>query len=599
MSHCIYSYYHQKLIHVVTELFPQVDEESCARIELTPSRSREHGDMASNAAMILARIVKKNPRIIAQEIADKLSEVAQIEKVEVAGPGFINVTLGKAQWQEIIPHILNAGTSYGTSDFGRGHKVNVEYVSANPTGPLHVGHCRGAIVGDVLASILNKTGFSVTREFYVNDAGVQVKALAWASYWRYLQVFDKDFPGEIIQKASPVGLQYGGDYLIEVGQALADKYGRQFIGDGERRQDWVLPPSEWIDIIQKFTVDYMLDLIKDDLRDLGVVQDQFTSESQMLASGEVKQALDKLKEQHHLYKGVLPPPKGKKSETWESREQLLFRSTDFGDDQDRPLQKPDGNNTYFANDIGYHYDKIKRGFKTMIDVWGADHGGYIKRLKAAVAALSDNSVPLEILLCQIVHILRDGEVVRMSKRAGTFVTVRELIDEVGRDAIRFAMLTRRSDAQMNFDLAEIVAQKRENPIFYVQYAHARCRSVLRAAEEAGCYGTVTPQILSKTSLESLCDHAELDLIKRLAQWPRLLQSAAATYEPHRIAFYLLEVAADFHALWNQGKENTTLRFLQEDQLQQTRARLALVWASVIIIRSAFEVMGVTPIEEMR
>jgi arginyl-tRNA synthetase len=474
-------------------------------------------------------------------------------------------------------------------------KVNVEYVSANPTGPMHIGHCRGAVVGDALANLLIKAGYNVTKEYYINDAGAQVTALAWAAYWRYLQAIGSPVTEEIFAAAVPGGLQYRGEYLIDVGKLLADRCQASLATPDLG----IEAPEMWLETVRDVTIDIMMAEVREDLRRLGVQQDVFVSERGLVASGSADAIIDHLRADGLIYEGVLEPPKGKTPDDWEPRPQTLFRATAFGDDVDRPLRKSDGSNTYFANDIAYHADKIARGYDVLIDVLGADHGGYVSRMKAAVRAISQEKVKLEAVLCQIVHVVKGGQPVRMSKRAGTYVTLRDLLDEVGKDAIRFTMLTRKADAQMEFDLDQVLATTRENPVFYVQYAHARCRSVLRAAGEMFPKETVTDRGLSTTKVDTLTGEPELALLRRLALWPRTVEAAAIAREPHRIAFFLYDLAADFHMLWNRGKDDTTLRFLQLDQPAETRARLALVAATAIVIRSGLAVMGVTPVEEMR
>jgi arginyl-tRNA synthetase len=534
--------------------------------------------MASNAAMVVAKPVGKNPREIATALAEALNRRAGIAKAEPAGPGFVNLTLDAALLRQQLPVILAAGAGYGTSRTPRG-RINVEYVSANPTGPLHVGHCRGAVVGDALANLLAKAGYGVTKEYYINDAGAQVIALARSVYVRYLETLGRS--PEAYIATVPGGMQYGGAYLLPVGAALAKAHGDRFAD---------APEADWLDLFRDFAVDKMLELIREDLAALGVRHDVFISERGIIAVGGVEAAIDDLEEKGLIYRGVLEPPKGKMPEDWEPREQMLFRSTAFGDDVDRPVQKSDGSWTYFANDIANHADKMARGFEDMVNVWGADHGGYVKRVEAAVKALSGNGLArLDVVLCQIVRVMKDGEPVRMSKRAGTFVELRDLLDEVGPDAVRFLMLMRKSDAQMDFDLTAAVAQTRENPVFYVQYAHARCRSVLRAA----------PPVDETALLASLTAPEELALIRRLISWPRLVEQAAEAHEPHRIAFFLYELAGDFHALWNAGRDNATLRFLQEDKPAETAARIVLVAATATVLRSGLSVLGVTPVEEMR
>jgi arginyl-tRNA synthetase len=514
---------------------------------------------------------------------------------EAAG-GFTNIRLPSDLLRKELRSILRAGEAYGDSSTGAGRRIDVEYVSANPTGPMHIGHCRGAVVGDALANLLSKAGYAVTKEYYINDAGAQVTALAWAAYWRYLQAIGTPLSEEDFSNEVPGGLQYRGEYLIVVGEQLAAIYGAALalpdLG--------IAAPEVWLDIVRDFTIDAMLAEIREDLATLGVTQEVFSSERALVASGAADAVIDRLASQGLIYEGVLEPPKGKTPDDWEPRPQTLFRATQFGDDVDRPLRKSDGSNTYFANDIAYHADKIDRGFEVLIDVLGADHGGYTKRMDAAVKALSGNgSTKFEAVLCQMVRVVRGGEPVRMSKRAGTYVTLRDLLDEVGKDAVRFTMLTRKADAQMEFDLDQAVAQTRDNPVFYVQYAHARCRSVLRAAAELFPPAEVTDAALAGVALDSLEAPEELALIRRLATWPRTVEAAAIAREPHRIAFFLYDLAADFHMLWNRGKDAATLRFLQPDRPAETRARLALVAATAVVIRSGLAVMGVTPVEEMR
>jgi arginyl-tRNA synthetase len=566
-----------------------------AKVEVTPSRDPEHGDMATNAALVAAKPARLPPAKIAAAICESLKDVAEIAGAEPAGPGFVNIRLRASALQALVGPILRAGVAYGDSDAGAGARVNVEYVSANPTGPMHIGHCRGAVVGDALANLLAKAGFAVTKEFYVNDAGAQVAALAWASYWRYLQALATPMSEEQFSELVPGGLQYRGEYLIPVGEALVAEHGSKLAGPGFTVAD----PMVWFEIVRETAVRMMRAAIAEDLAALGVHQDVFTSERELLASGEVDTVIARLRADDLVYEGVLEPPKGKTPDDWEPREQTLFRSTRFGDDVDRPLRKSDGANTYFANDIAYHADKIARGFHTLIDVWGADHGGYVKRMQAAVQAVSYGAAKLEVVLCQIVHVLRDGQPVRMSKRAGTYVTLADLIEWVGRDAVRFTMLTRKSDAQMEFDLDQAVAQTRENPVFYVQYAHARCRSVLRAAADAMGAEATSDAALAGAVLESLAAEAELAVLRRLAAWPRVVEAAAVAREPHRIAFFLYDLAGDFHMLWNKGRDDSTLRFLQADRPDETTARLALVAATAVVIRSGLAVMGVAPVEEMR
>jgi arginyl-tRNA synthetase len=565
------------VLEELSVLLPELPEEVLRRVEVSPTRDAAHGDMASNAAMVAAKPAGKNPREIVTALAERMALREGIAKAEPAGPGFLNMTLDSALLLQQIPVILAAKEAYGQGA-ARG-RVNVEYVSANPTGPLHVGHCRGAVVGDALANLLAKAGLEVTKEYYVNDAGAQVIALGRSVYVRYLEALGLS-PEAYIATVQG-GMQYGGEYLRPVGAALAAEYGDRFAET---------PEAEWLDLFREFAVEEMLKLIREDLAALGVVHDVFSSERAMVEAGGVEAALAQLAARGLIYEGVLEPPKGKTPEDWEPREQTLFRSTDFGDDVDRPVKKSDGSNTYFANDVAYHADKMARGFDAMIDVWGADHGGYVKRMQAAVKALgAGQEARLDVSLCQIVRVMKDGQPVRMSKRAGTFVELRDLLDEVGPNAVRFLMLMRKSDAQMDFDLNAAVAQTRDNPVFYVQYAHARCRSVLRAAGDVD----------AAADLASLAAPEELSLIRRLIGWPRMVEQAAEAREPHRIAFYLYELAGEFHALWNAGRDDAALRFLQAENPVETAARIALVAATATVLRSGLAVLGVTPVEEMR
>ena len=549
--------------------------------------------MATNAAMVSAKAARQKPAAIAAALAAALADGPDVLRAEAAGPGFVNLTLRPEAFRAVVPAALLAGEAYGASEAGGGRPVNVEYVSANPTGPLHVGHCRGAVVGDALANLLAKAGFAVTKEYYVNDAGGQVNALAWAAYWRYLQAAGTGLSEEAYAAQAAGGLQYGGDYLVPVGRMLLERHGEALAGPGGTVAD----PAVWLDTVRDETIAAMMAGIREDLAALGVAPDVYASERALVERDAVDGVIGRLQDMGLIYEGVLEPPKGKTPEDWEPREQTLFRATQFGDDVDRPLRKSDGSNTYFANDIAYHADKMERGAGLMIDVWGADHGGYVPRMKAAVRALAgDGGQRLEVVLCQIVRVVRGGQPVRMSKRAGTFVTLRDLLDEVGRDAVRFTMLTRKSDAQMEFDLDAVVAQTRENPVFYVQYAHARCRSVLRAGGETY---DVSRAALAGAPLESLTAEAEMALMRRLAGWPRTVEGAALAQEPHRIAFFLYDLAGDFHMLWNRGRDDSALRFLQAGRPTETLARLALVEATATVIRSGLAVLGVEPVEEMR
>ncbi|ASM72094.1 MULTISPECIES: arginine--tRNA ligase [Roseobacteraceae] len=545
-------------------------------VTVEPPRDAAHGDMATNAAMVLAKPAGLKPRDIADALAGRLVADDRIVSADVAGPGFLNLRLAPVVWQGVVGDVLAAGTGFGRSDMGQGRKVNVEYVSANPTGPLHVGHTRGAVFGDALASLLDFAGHKVTREYYINDGGAQVDVLARSVYLRYLEAHGQEV-------AFPDGT-YPGDYLIDVGQALKDKVGDTYVGQDE---------DVWLEDIRNFSTDAMMDLIRSDLKSLGVEMDVFYSEKSLYGTGLIEAAIEDLKSKGLIYEGVLEPPKGKKPEDWEPREQTLFRSTEHGDDVDRPVMKSDGAWTYFAPDIAYHYDKVQRGFDALIDVFGADHGGYVKRMKAAVSALSGGTVPLDIKLCQLVKLYKNGEPFKMSKRAGTFVTLRDVVDQVGPDVTRFVMLTRKNDASLDFDFDKAVEQSRENPVFYVQYAHARVNSVLRKAADAGIDTNATPDL-------ALLDHpAELALAGKLAEWPRLVETAARSNEPHRVAFYLYELAGDFHGLWNKGNDETTLRFIQEDDHAGSVAKIALARAVAIVIAAGLGILGVTPADEMR
>ena len=593
------SFYHC-VIKALRQILPDLSEDLIKRIELTPTRDVTHGDMATNAALITAKIAKRRPQEIAKELAERLQSVSGIEKAEPAGPGFVNLKLAPSVFQNLVSTILQIQEAYGNSQIGNNIKTNIEYVSANPTGPMHVGHCRGAVVGDVLANLMAKAGFDVTKEYYINDAGNQVVALTWAAYWRYVQILEGDCsPTDFEERYKtymPTGLQYQGDYLIPVGQDLAQQYGKTLLKGIEQK-----PFPAWFEKVKQCVLTHMMRDIRQDLKALGVLQEEFISERAILESGIADQAIRILEKKGLVYTGILETPKGKLPDDWEVRPQTLFKSTAYGDDVDRPLRKSDGSATYFANDIGYHYDKIKRGYQILLDVWGADHGGYVSRMNAAVKALNpvDVSTDFEVILCQIVRVVRNGEVVRMSKRAGTFVTLRDLIDEVGKDAVRFTMLTRKSDAQMNFDLEQVVAQTRDNPVFYVQYAHARCRSVLRSAEEIFGQERLTASDLANADLSNIRNEEELAVMRRLAQWPRTVESAALMREPHRIAYYLMELASDFHALWNAGRDDATLRFIQKGDVHGTLARMALIEAIASVIRSAMQVLGIEPVEEMR
>jgi arginyl-tRNA synthetase len=548
-------------------------------ITAEPPRDQAHGDIATNAALVLAKAARQKPRDIADRLLERLNANPDVVEGAVAGPGFINLKLRDSFWRERLRDCLRAGLAYGDSQKGAGHKVNVEYVSANPTGPLHVAHARGAVVGDALANLLLKAGYDVTKEYYINDAGAQVDILGRSTYLRYREALGEDIG------AIPEGL-YPGEYLKEVGAAIARRDGARWIDK---------PESDWLAEMRTFAIATLMADIKGDLETLGVHIDVYSSERALVQSGAVDRAFEELSRQGLIYQGRLDPPKGQKPDDWEDREQTLFRATKFGDEVDRPLKKSDGGWTYFANDIAYHHDKFRRGFADMIDIWGADHGGYVKRMKAAVGAITEGKGALDVKLCQLVRVLRNGELVRMSKRAGTFVTLRDLLDEVGPDVVRFTMLTRKNDAPFDFDLVKATEQSRDNPVWYVQYGYARTRSVMRQASAAG----IAVDGLNSASLDNLADAGELALIRLIAQWPRQVEAAASAHEPHRIAFYLYDLAAAFHGHWNRGKDEPSLRFVVEGDAETTRARLALVQAIGFVIASGLSIFGVTPVEEMR
>jgi arginyl-tRNA synthetase len=560
-----------------------------SRVVVEPPRDPAHGDMATNAAMVLAKDAGKKPRELAQAIAGGLAADDPVQKVDVAGPGFINLTLKPSAWTDALRTAVRAGAAYGKNDIGRAEPVNVEYVSANPTGPMHVGHCRGAVFGDALATLLAFSGFAVTREYYINDAGAQVDVLARSAYLRYREALGEDIG------AIPEGL-YPGDYLRPVGQALAAEYGPAL----EQ-----MPESAWLPVVRAKAIDMMMAAIRADLAALNVRHDVFFSERSLTdgATDEVARTLEALQAQGEVYEGRLPPPKGAPIEDWEDREQTLFRATAFGDDVDRPLKKSDGSYTYFASDIAYHKSKWDRGFRDMIDVWGADHGGYIKRMAAAVRAVSGGKAELDVKIVQLVRLLRGGEPVKMSKRAGEFVTLREVVDEVGRDAVRFMMLYRKNDATLDFDLAKVIEQSRDNPVFYVQYGHARGQSIFRNAREMlpdlPMDAAGRAERLAGAALDRLSDPAETSLMRKIALYPRLVEAAALTHEPHRIAFYLYDLASEFHALYTKGKDAPHLRFIIQNDPTMTVARLALVEGVVTVLASGLSLLGVDAPDEMR
>jgi arginyl-tRNA synthetase len=562
-----------------------------SRVVVEPPREASHGDMATNAAMVLAKEAKSKPRDLADKIAARLSADPLVAEVDVAGPGFINLTLKPEAWAEALRTVLTEGEAYGRTAPRGGPKVNVEYVSANPTGPMHVGHCRGAVFGDALSNLLAFGGHDVTREYYINDAGAQVDVLGRSAFLRYREAL-----GE--QISIPEGL-YPGDYLKPVGQALAAEYGDKLRTMSE---------AEWLPIARDKAIVMMMEMIKGDLAALSIHHDVFFSERSLVSgdSNKVAETIEFLRERGDVYEGRLPPPKGAPVEDWEDREQLLFRATAFGDDVDRPLIKSDGSYTYFASDIANHKNKFDRGFADLIDVFGADHGGYIKRMQAAVKAATAGQAVLDVKIVQLVKLLRNGEPVKMSKRSGDFVTLREVVDEVGRDAVRFMMLYRKNDAVLDFDLAKVIEQSRDNPVFYVQYGHARGYSIFRNAREVVADLPVLPAesearlvYLAKAPVERLADLAELSLLKQLALYPRIVESAAASHEPHRIAFYLYDLASEFHALWTKGRDLPYLRFIIPDDAGLTMARLAMVQGVVSVLASGLAILGVHAPDEMR
>ena len=581
----VFAEYRRRIAEALAELAaggglpPDPDLE---RVAVAPPRDPAHGDLSTNAALALAGQARRKPRELAPAIAAALAELPGVERAEIAGPGFVNLTLGASVWARAVAAAAAAGADFGRSELGAGRAVNVEYVSANPTGPLHVGHARGAVFGDALANLLAFTGHAVTREYYVNDAGAQVEALARSVHLRYREALGEDvgaFPPEL----------YPGDYLEPVGRALAERDGARWRGAAE---------ADWLPACREAALDAMTAAIRGDLAALGVRMDRFSSERALIAEGAVDSALAWLAERDLVYTGALDPPRGKPPpEDWEPRPQTLFRATRFGDDVDRPLRKSDGAWTYFASDIAYHRDKFRRGFADMIDVWGADHGGYVKRMKAAAAAVTEGEGRLDVKLCRLVNLMDDGKPVKMSKRAGAFVSLREVVDAVGRDAVRFIMLTRRNDAPLDFDFARVTEQSRDNPVFYVQYAHARMRSAQRRAAGEGAAGP--DAAAPPAELERLDSPEERALMRLVADWPRRVEEAALAHEPHRVAFALHDTAAAFHALWNRGNADAALRFVAPGDPALSRARLTLVEAARAVVAAGLAVMGVAPAEEMR
>ncbi|MCX5493591.1 arginine--tRNA ligase [Kaistia dalseonensis] len=556
-----------------------------SRIVVEPPRDAAHGDLSTNAAMVLAKPLGLKPRDLAEAIAGRLRDDADVASVEVAGPGFINIALAETYRAAALKGLIEAGEAYGRSTLGAGLKVNVEYVSANPTGPMHVGHCRGAVVGDALANLLDWAGFAVTKEYYINDAGGQVDVLARSAFLRYREALGEEIG------AIPEGL-YPGDYLKPVGVALVDVHGRTLLD---------MPESKWLPIVREAAISAMMLMIRDDLALLNVHHDVFFSERSLSGAngGKIASTIEDMEKKGFVYRGTLPPPKGQLPEDWEDREQLLFRATDVGDDIDRPLMKSDGSYTYFAGDVAYFKDKFDRGFRRMIYVLGADHGGYVKRLQAVGRAISGGTASVEVLLCQLVKLYRGGEPVRMSKRSGDFVTLRDVVEEVGRDAVRFMMLYRKSDAPLDFDFQKVTEQSKDNPVFYVQYGHARAASILRNAANDMPTLDLSATALANADLSLLSDQGEISLQRRLAEFPRIIEGASEAHEPHRIAFYLYELAAEFHQQWNRGKDLPQLRFINVEEPELTSARLALVHATKLVLSSGLLVLGVSAPEEMR
>jgi arginyl-tRNA synthetase len=569
--------------------------EALARVTVEPPRDASHGDLSTNAAMVLAKEAKTNPRALADEIVGALEKTGRYVKLEVAGPGFINATLPPSAYHDVLRAVLKAGPAYGRSDLGKGRKINVEYVSANPTGPMHIGHGRGAVYGDALATLLAVVGYAVTREYYINDAGAQVDVLARSAFHRYREALGRDL--------GPLGEGlYPGDYLVPVGKKLAQEFGETLEN---------LDESEWLPKVRAIAIDAMMDMIREDLAALDVRHDVFFSEASLQARNmpdgdRVAATIQDFVDRGLIYQGRLPPPKGQKDEDWEDREQALFRATEFGDDVDRPLLKSDGSYTYFASDIAYHANKFERGFAEMIDVWGADHGGYVKRMQAATRAATGGKGSLEVRLCQLVKLMRNGEPFKMSKRAGDFITLRDVIDELdeqggpgrGRDCLRFMMLDRKNDQELEFDLAKVLEQSKDNPVFYVQYAHARTSSIFRQAETQGFAGLADTELL-EADLSVLSDDSQAGLLRLLAQFPRLVEQAALNREPHRIVFYLFDLASAFHGLWNKGKELPDLRFINNDDRQGTIAKLALVKGTRTVLANGLAILGVSAPDEMR
>ncbi|MCY4306201.1 MAG: arginine--tRNA ligase [Aestuariivita sp.] len=569
----------KETLKVITKRPESFNRTSLEKITIEPPRLAAYGDMATNAALVLTS-KNDSPRDLAQELAIKLTKDKRILKAAVAGPGFVNLKLSLDCWHHVLKAILSDGDNFGRSNFGAGKRVNIEFVSANPTGPLHVGHTRGAVFGDALGNLLSFAGYRVTREYYINDAGAQIEALARSVYFRYLQAIGK--------KVVVDDMDYPGEYLAPVGEALAQQYGDKWADQ---------PEQVWLKEIGDYAGDIMMKKIQEDLASLGVKMDVFFSEKSLYGTGRIEAALKQLQEKGLIYEGILDPPKGKFIEDWERREQTLFKSTEHGDDVDRPLKKSDGTWTYFAPDIAYHFDKIARNFDILIDVLGADHGGYVKRMKAAVSALSDGKVSLDTKLIQLVRLQKNGRPFKMSKRAGSFVTLRDLIETVGAGVTRFVMLTRKNDAPLEFDFDKALEQSRDNPVFYVQYANARVVSIFRRAKEEGI--PITDDMLRNADLSVLNHEMEIAVLRKLAEWPRAVEMAARSNEPHKIAFFLNELAGEFHRLWNLGSDDSNLRFIQPNDIPASQSKIALVRAVSIVISSGLGILGVTPLQEMR
>lgn len=585
----IFADFHSHVLSVIRQLGEEgylPAELDISRVAIEVPKDPTHGDMATNAAMVLSKAAGKNPRELAGQIVEKLKNLPDIADVQIAGPGFINMTLTAAFWQRQLGAILEAQKSFGCSDLGKGEAFNVEFVSVNPTGPMHAGHGRGAVMGDVLSSLLSRVGYNVTREYYINDAGNQTHVVARSLYLRYLQAH-----GRKVEDSQFQGL-YPGEYLVELAESLKKKVGDQYVDQ---------PESVWLDPLRDFAIPAIMDMIRSDLDALGVHMDVYTSEKELTQKGGVHVALKTLQEKGDVYQGVLEKPKGHDADDWEERPQTLFRATLYGDDVDRPLQKSDGSWTYFAGDIAYHYDKYRRGFKKMIDILGADHVGYVKRIQAATKAITNGEGNVEVKTCQLVNIVENGLPVKMSKRAGNYITLRDVIDRVGKDVTRFIMLTRHQDVTFDFDFKKVVEQTKDNPVFYVQYAHARAHSVLRHGRQLFGDENFSDRGVDfvKANSSLLTDESELEMIKILAQLPRIIELAASLREPHRISAYLYDVASAFHGLWNKGKDHVELRFIDPQNKELTLARMALLQAVIIVIGNCFDVFGVTPLEEMR